>query len=676
MVKITIDAREYEVIPSLTVLQACKYLSIEIPHFCYHDRLDIAGNCRMCLVELDKAPKLIASCAVQVTENMVIHTRSAKVIEARKGVMEFLLINHPLDCPICDQGGECDLQDQAVAYGMGLGRFNFPKRAIEEKNFGPLIKTHMTRCIHCMRCIRFLDDIAGVRDLGSIYRGEDMEIDTYIERGIKSELSGNIIDLCPVGALTSKPYAFTARPWELSHCETIDVLDATGSAIRIDTRGREIMRILPRVHEEINEEWLSDKARFSYDGLKKKRLDRPYLRTEGILRETTWQQALQAAADKLLTTKKIGAIAGDLSDCEAMFCLKELFNNLGSNAIECRQDNAKLSTKIRGHYLFNTTIADIEKADLCFLIGTNPRIEAPIINARIRKRYVESTVDKNFLIANLGPKIDLGYEYVSLGQDIHILEEIYNDQHSFAKQLTRAQHAMLILGQEVLTRTDGASILYLASKIAEKYQMIRNDWNGFNILHTSAARVGGLEIGFTQGDKLNIHDLLASDLDVLYLLNADDFDINAIDENVFVIYQGHHGDHSAYRADIILPGATYAEKDAIYVNTEGRAQYAYAAVSPPGLARIDWQIICDLARYVVKDLDYKNIEEIREKLAKQSPCFAHVNNIVPSKWQSLSKPKKYFLNASSIVLKQNNFYTANSISRASQIMTQCAAELL
>ncbi|HJN26228.1 MAG TPA: NADH-quinone oxidoreductase subunit NuoG, partial [Rhodospirillales bacterium] len=540
MPKLTIDGIEVEVENGLTVLQACEQVGIEIPRFCYHERLTIAGNCRMCLVEMERAPKPVASCAMPVGEGMVITTNSPAVKKMRQGVMELLLINHPLDCPICDQGGECDLQDQTVGYGFDRSRFTEEKRSVKDKTFGPLIRAMMTRCIHCTRCIRFSSEVAGVPEMGATGRGEHMEVGTYVEKALTSELSGNMIDLCPVGALTSNPYAFNARPWELEKTESIDVMDAVGSNIRIDAKGPEVMRIMPRLNEDVNEEWISDKSRFACDGLKRQRLDTPYVRRDGKLEPATWDEAFSAIADKVkgMDGSKFAAIAGDLACAESMTALKDLTMAVGSKNIDCRQDGAKLDASCRGGYVFNTTIAGIEEADACLIIGTNTRKEAPIVNARLRKRYLMG----GFSAGMVGENVDLTFSCENLGAGTDTLSEIAEDKHSFAKVLEKARNPMLILGQGALTRSDGAAVLALARQIAEDNGMISDDWNGFNVLHTAAARVGGLDLGLTTGDVGSILDGCGSgSVEVVYLLGADEIDTNKLGK-AFVIYQGHHGD--------------------------------------------------------------------------------------------------------------------------------------
>lgn len=669
MPKLTIDGHEIEVENGTTVLQACEQLGIEVPVFCYHSRLAIAGNCRMCLVEMEKSPKPIASCAMPAGEGMVIKTNTPLVEKARKGNLEFLLINHPLDCPICDQGGECDLQDITMAYGGGGSRFQENKRAVAEKSFGPLIKTTMTRCIHCTRCVRFMEDVAGVVDIGAINRGEEMEITTYLGKAVDSELSGNVIDLCPVGALTSKPYAYRGRSWELKKTESIDVMDAVGSAVRVDSRGTEVMRILPRLNEDVNEEWISDKTRFACDGLKRQRLDRCYVRKKGKLQEATWDEALLTVARKLKTTapEKIGAIAGDLCDGESMVALKDLMGSLGVSNLDCRQDGAFLDAQVRASYLFNTTIAGIDQADLCLLIGTNPRVEAPIINARLRKRYLTGEL-KMYLI---GEKCDLTYPYDFCGNSPMPLKEILDGTHRFAKALKTAKRPMVIVGQGALRRSDAPALLDSLRQIMDKYNFIQPDWNGFNVLHTAAARVGGLDLGFVpQAGGLNAAQMTEGNLEVLYLLGADEIPLTNMPDT-FVIYQGHHGDAGAHRADVIFPGAAYTEKSGVYVNTEGRVQHTELAIFPPGDAREDWKILRALSEKVGKNLPYDTLAGVRARLAAVNPVFGGPERTA-APWGKFGTKGKIqempFVNAIA------NFYQTDSISRVSETMAKCMAE--
>jgi NADH-quinone oxidoreductase subunit G len=671
LVKLTIDSQETEVPAGTTVLQACQGLGIEIAHFCFHERLAIAGNCRMCLVEQERAPKPIASCAMPVAEGMVILTQSEKAKKARHGVMEMLLINHPLDCPICDQGGECDLQDQAMAYGFDRGRYEEEKRAVADKDFGPLVATSMTRCIHCTRCIRFLTEIAGIEELGATGRGEDMEIGTYIERALGSELSGNIIDLCPVGALTSKPYAFNARSWELRNTESIDVLDAVGSNIRIDSRGARILRVLPRLNEAVNEEWISDKTRFAVDGLVRRRLDRPYIRRGGRLVEAEWREALDLVADRLKVTpgERIAAIAGDLCDAEAMFALKHLLGDLGSPHLDCRQDGAKLGGGSRAGYLFNTTIAGIEQADACLLIGTNPRWEAPLVNARLRKRYLQG----GFKIAAIGPALDLTFPVESLGNGGETLTALAQGDHAWAERLKGTKAPMLILGQGALARPDGALVLGAARALAESL-MLRDAWNGFNVLHRAAARVAGLDLGFLPGEGgRDVAEMLAGcrsgDIEVLYLLGADELDL-ANTGSAFVVYHGHHGDRGAGRADVVLPGAAYTEKDGTYVNTEGRAQLGRRAVFPPGEAREDWAILRALSGALGKPLPYDSLNELRREMRLAYPTLGEIDTVAKAEWGEfgLAGP----IAATPLTYPIADFYQTDPISRASPTMAECS----
>ncbi|MDJ0950407.1 MAG: NADH-quinone oxidoreductase subunit NuoG [Alphaproteobacteria bacterium] len=672
MPKLTIDGTEIEVEDGITVLQACEAAGAEIPRFCFHERLSIAGNCRMCLVEMEKAPKPVASCAMPAADGMVVHTNSPVARKAREGVMEFLLINHPLDCPICDQGGECDLQDQSMAYGTGFSRFHENKRAVKDKDLGPLVKTIMTRCIHCTRCIRFATEIAGVEELGATGRGEQMEVGTYIERALTSELSGNIIDLCPVGALTSKPYAFTARSWELNKTESIDALDAVGSNIRVDARGAEVMRILPRLHEDVNEEWISDKTRFAYDGLRRQRLDRPYVRENGKLREADWREAFDAIAARLegVAGTRLAAIAGDLADAEAMFALKELMAGLGSPHLDCRQDGAQIDPAARAGYLFNTTIAGIEQADACLLIGTDPRWEAPLVNARVRKRWLMG----GFKVGLVGVPRELAYPAEHLGAGPQTLGEIAAGQHGFAQVLKDAARPMLILGQGALARPDGAAVLGLARAIADTTGMVADGWNGFNMLHTAAARVGGLDLGLVPGEGgRDVAGILAGaqsgEIEMVYLLGADEIDMQGL-ADAFVIYQGHHGDAGAHRADVILPGAAYTEKSATYVNTEGRVQRTSLAVFPPGDAREDWKILRALSQVLGRTLPFDTVGQLRHRMAAANPVFGEMDVVQSAPWQAFGGDPKAVSDAP-FGRRIENFYMTDPISRASETMAQC-----
>ena len=671
MPKLTIDGIEIEVEPGTSILQACEQLGIEIPRFCYHERLSVPANCRMCLVEMERAPKPVAACAMPCGDGMVVKTNTEVVHKARKGVMEFLLINHPLDCPICDQGGECDLQDQAMAYGFDRGRYGENKRAVKDKYMGPLIRTEMTRCIHCTRCIRFINEVAGVPDLGAVYRGEHMEITTFVEKAIGSELSGNLADVCPVGALLSKPYAFTARPWELRKTETIDVLDAVGSNIRVDTRGPEVMRVLPRVNEDVNEEWIGDKTRFAYDGLKRQRLDRPYVRRDGKLQPATWAEAFQAIAAKVkgVAGNRIAAIAGDLADTESMLALKELLAGLGSANIDCRQDGALFDTSARAGYLFNSGIAGIERADVILLVGTNPRWEGTIVNARIRKRYLMGGLK----VAVIGEARELTYPYSHLGTGTDALRQLLDGSHAFADVLRGAKNPMIILGAGAFRRKDGAAVQAAVRKLAETYNVVQEGWNGFNVLHSAASRVGGLDIGFLPGENGRstagiLEGAGKGEIDVVFLLGADEIDTAALGK-AFVVYQGHHGDKGAHRADVILPGAAYTEKNAIYVNTEGRPQQARLATFPPGEAREDWKILRALSEQLGHKLPYDSLAQLRRRLAEVNPVFAAVGAVTPAPWAPFGSEGA--LDAAPFQSQVANYYMTDPISRASVTMARC-----
>ncbi len=672
MAKVTIDGIEVEVPNGSNVLQACEAAGIEVPRFCYHERLSVAGNCRMCLVEIEKAPpKPFASCAYPVNDGMVVHTDTPMVRAARRGVMEFLLINHPLDCPICDQGGECDLQDQAVGYGSDTSRYHENKRAVVNPDLGPLVKTVMTRCIHCTRCIRFSTEIAGVPEMGATARGESMAVGTYVEKALSSELSGNLIDICPVGALTSKPYAFTARPWELKKTDSIDVLDAVGSAIRIDTRGAEVLRILPRLNEDVNEEWLADKSRFALDGLKRRRLDTPWIKRDGKLVRASWPEALAAIADKMagLPGDRIGAVAGDLADAEAMIALKDVLASVGSQNLDCRQDGAALDPQRREFYTFNTSIAGIEEADALLIIGANPRHEAPLVNARIRKRVLAG----GFKVAAIAAPMDLTYKVELLGSSPADLTALLDGSHPFAATLKAAKKPMLILGQGALARADGAAVLAAAWKLASDCNMLTPEWNGFNVLHTAAARVGALELGFATGKTLS--QMLGGGVDLLWLLGADEFDTSKIGPNTFVVYQGHHGDKGAACADVILPGAAYTEKTATYISTEGRVQRTELALFPPGEAREDWKIIRAFSAMIDKPLPYDTLPAVRARLAAVNPVFERRDHLPRFGCSDLTAPSgdATALTSAPFVPAIANYYMTDPISRASATMAACTA---
>jgi NADH-quinone oxidoreductase subunit G len=680
MSKIIIDGKELDVPPELTLLQACELAGAEIPRFCFHERLSIAGNCRMCLVEVKGGPpKPTASCAMAVRdlrpgpkgEPPVVETRSPMAVKARHGVMEFLLINHPLDCPICDQGGECDLQDQAMAYGVDKSRYSENKRAVEDKYIGALVKTSMNRCIHCTRCVRFTTEVAGVSELGAIGRGEDMEITTYLERAMTSELQGNVVDLCPVGALTSKPYEFHARPWELSKTQSIDVMDALGSAIRVDARGREVLRILPRVNDLVNEEWISDKTRHVADGLRTQRLDRPFVRRNGKLVAASWNEAFAAIAAKVsgLPPARLGAIAGDLCAVEDMFALKLLMEKLGSANIDGRQDGAMLDPALgRASYLFNATIAGIEQADALLIVGADPRHEASVLNARIRKRWRMG----NFPIGLIGEPVDLTYDYQYLGAGPQTLADIAAGK-GFGEILAKAKHPLVIVGQGALARADGKAVLALAAQAAVAGGAIAEGWNGFSVLHTAASRVGGLDIGFVPGEGGLAAAAMAAPgaLDVVFLLGADEIDVAP---GAFAVYIGTHGDRGAHRADVILPAATYTEKSGTYVNTEGRVQMADRAGFPPGQAREDWAILRALSDVLGARLPFDSLAGLRAKLYAAYPHLAEIEAVAPADPAAVRA-----LAAAATVSDApfrsplGDFYLTNPIARASAVMAQCSA---
>ncbi|MCJ9428731.1 NADH-quinone oxidoreductase subunit NuoG [Kordiimonas marina] len=669
MPTLTIDGQEVTVEPGTTVLQACEEVGVEVPRFCYHERLSIAGNCRMCLVDMERSPKPIASCAMPAGDGMVIHTNTERVKKAREGVMEFLLINHPLDCPICDQGGECDLQDEAMAFGRGQSRFHENKRAVEDKYMGPLISTTMTRCIHCMRCVRFSEEVAGVDNMGSIWRGEHTEVTTYLEGLLDSEMSGNVVDLCPVGALTSKPYAFTARSWELKHIESIDVMDAVGSNISVDVRGAAVMRITPRLHEDVNEEWISDKSRFVYDGLRKRRLDRAYARKNKKLAEVSWADAFDTIKKKLKGVKgdEIAAIVGDMADMESMLALKDLMAALGSKRVEARQDGAALDASVRAGYLMNSGIAGVEEADFLLLVGSNPRAEAPIVNTRIRK----AVRHMGLKVAAIGAPTDLTYDVDELGDDASVLDAILGGKHEVAKAMKAAKKPMIIVGQGALAREDGAAILKAARDIADKF-CVKDGWNGFNVLHTAAARVGALDLGLTTdgGVKQILADAEAGKLKAVFLLGADEFDTAAL-KNVFTVYMGTHGDEGVKNADVILPAAAYTEKDGTYINTEGRVQRTEKAVFAPGDAREDWTIFRALSDVLGHTLPYNSLGELRARLETVAPATASLDQKPTEAWGDFGTKGK--IEAGAIAPAIDNFYLTNPIARASEIMADCIA---
>ena len=678
MTKLIIDGKEIDVPAEYTLLQACEAAGAEIPRFCYHERLSIAGNCRMCLVEVKGGPKPVASCAWGVRdcrpgpkgEPPEISTRSPMVKKAREGVMEFLLINHPLDCPICDQGGECDLQDQAMGYGVDTSRFAENKRAVEDKYLGALVKTSMTRCIQCTRCVRFSAEICGTPEMGATGRGEDMEITTYLEQALTSELQGNLVDICPVGALTSKPYAFAARPWELGKTQSVDVMDGIGSAIRVDTRGREVMRILPRVNEAVNEEWISDKTRHIVDGLRTQRLDRPYLRENGKLRPASWQEAFAAIAAKAshLHGARIGAIAGDLAAVEEMFALKELLAKLGSTHLAVQGGEAFDAGAGRGSYIFNPTIAGIEQADALLIVGSNPRREGTLLNARIRKRWRTGQLK----VGVIGPKADLTYDYDHIGAGTDSLSDLAAGKHSFAEVLKNAKNPIVLVGGAGLARPDGAAVLSLAARLALDIGAITDGWNGFGVLQETASRVGALDVGFAPSGGLSIAQMTTfGALDILFLLGADE---TKAPDGTFVVYIGTHGDRGAHRADVILPGAAYTEKSGIYVNTEGRVQMANRAAFPPGEAREDWAIIRALSDVLGKKLPYDSLAQLRQAMFKAAPHLMRLDQIEPGKPDDVKALAGRGGNVDKAAFKPaiEDFYMTNPIARASAVMAECS----
>jgi NADH-quinone oxidoreductase subunit G len=661
--KIIVNNKEVEFEEGMTILQACELAGAEIPRFCYHERLSIAGNCRMCLVEMEKSLKPVASCAMPAVDGMKIKTNTSFVEKARKGVMEFLLANHPLDCPVCDQGGECDLQDQSLFYGLDNSRYTENKRQVKEKYMGPLIKTEMTRCIHCTRCIRFATEIAGIPELGAVGRGEDMEITTYLEKSMESELSANVIDLCPVGALTSKPYAFEARPWDLKKTETIDVMDAVGSNIRVDTYGWEVKRILPRVNEDINEEWISDKTRYACDGLLKQRLDTPYIRENGRLKKSSWSQTLKLLITKLKSfdPNEIAGLVGDLADLEMIYCFKSFFEkSLGSTNLECRQDKIYINPEERMNYIFNSSIKGIEDSDLILLVGTNPRLEATILNARIRKAYINSRL-KIYSIGNPG---DLTYPYQNIGSNTSVIKEIVSDSHEISSKIKKSKKPLVIIGESALYGKAGQYVFETLKNFLFSNNFIKKEWNALNILTQQASRVGAIDLGIhsiNEKENFSFFDKLDNDdFKFLYLLGVDNINFDKKDK--FVVYQGSHGDKGAEIADIILPGAAYTEKNGLFVNLEGKLQNAYKASYPPGDAREDWVIFKDLATMMKKPLEYNNVKYLRESINKKiQQKIDHVVN----------KTNSIDFVDENISIKSIDYYHTNPIARSSKVMSEC-----
>ena len=663
MPKIIVNNKEVEFEEGMTILQACELAGAEIPRFCYHERLSIAGNCRMCLVEVEKSLKPVASCAMPAIEGMKIKTNTPFVEKARKGVMEFLLANHPLDCPVCDQGGECDLQDQSLFYGLDNSRYTENKRQVQEKYMGPLIKTEMTRCIHCTRCIRFATEVAGIPELGAVGRGEDMEITTYLEKSMESELSANVIDLCPVGALTSKPYAFEARPWDLKKTETIDIMDAVGSNIRVDTYGWEVKRVLPRVNEDINEEWISDKTRYACDGLLKQRLDTPYIRENGRLQKSSWSQTLKLLVTKLKSfdPNEVAGLVGDLADLEMIYSFKSFFEkSVGSKNLECRQGKIYINPQERMNYIFNSSINGIEDSDFILLVGTNPRLEATILNTRIRKAYINNRL-KIYSIGNPG---DLTYPYQSIGSNTSVIREIVSGSHEISGKIKKSKKPLVIIGESALYEKTGQYVFETLKSFLFSNNFIRKDWNALNILNQQASRVGAIDLGvYSINEKENFlffDKLDNNDFKFVYLLGADNINFDKKDK--FVVYQGSHGDKGAEIADIILPGAAYTEKNGLFVNLEGKLQNAYKASYPPGDAREDWIIFKDLAKMMKKPLEYNNVKYLRESINKD--IQQKINNVV-------NKTNEIDFVDENISIKPIDYYYTNPIARASKIMGEC-----
>jgi len=663
MPKIIVNNKEIEFEEGMTILQACEVAGAEIPRFCYHERLPIAGNCRMCLVEMEKSSKPVASCAVPAAEGMNIKTNTQFVDKARKGVMEFLLANHPLDCPVCDQGGECDLQDQSLFYGLDMSRYSENKRQVKEKNMGPLIKTQMTRCIHCTRCVRFATEVAGLPELGAIGRGEDMEITTYLEKAMESELSANVIDLCPVGALTSKPYAFEARPWELKKTETIDVMDAVGSNIRVDAYGWEIKRVLPRINESINEEWISDKTRYACDGLLKQRLDSPYIRENGKLQKTSWNNVYKLLINKIksFNADEIGGIVGDLADLEMIYSFKTFFEKcINSKNFECRENKTYINPNERINYIFNSSINGIEESDMILLIGANPRLEATILNARIRKGYVKN----NLKVYSIGDPGDLNYPYEIIGTSTSIIKEIVSGEHNISDKIKKSSKPIIIIGESALNNNAGKYIFESIKQFLYENNLIKKDWNALNILTQNASRVGATDLGLysiTSNDNFDFFTKLKNDkFKLLYLLGADNINLDKKDK--FIVYQGSHGDKGAEFADIILPGAAYTEKNGLFVNLEGKLQKSYKASYPPGDAKEDWIIFKELAKLMKKDLGFSDFDSLRDLIIKS---IENKSNTIKDKKVNFDFYEKQ------VLVKPIDYYYTNAIARSSKVMSDC-----
>lgn len=670
-IEVFVDGYPVKIPKGFTVLQACEVAGVDIPRFCYHSRLSIAGNCRMCLVEVEKSPKPVASCAMPALPGMKIKTDTPVAKKAREGVMEFLLMNHPLDCPICDQGGECDLQDQSMAFGSDRGRFTDVKRSVVDKNLGPLVKTVMTRCIQCTRCVRFATEVAGVQDLGMLGRGSGEEIGTYVEKLMTSELSGNVIDICPVGALTSKPFAFKARNWELKGTESIDVTDAVGSNIRIDSRGPEVMRIVPRLNEDINEEWISDKTRFCYDGLKRQRLNDPMIRdADGRFKAVSWHDALSIVAEIVHQVKpeEIVGIAGKLSDAESMMALKDLLNRMGSNNVWCEGNGMTPNADLRYRYLMNSSISGLEKADVFLLVGTQPRVEAAMVNARIQKTVRAS----NAKVGYIGPATDFNYDCEHLGTGPQTLTDIAEDRHPFSSAIKNAKNPAIIVGAGLFDRDDKNAVFSAVEAIAKSGNVVRSDWNGLNFLLLNAAQAAALDLGLIpESDKC------IESAKFVYLMGADDLNVEKVPKDAFVVYQGHHGDHGVYRANVILPSAAFSEKEGTYENTEGCTQQTLPAVPTVGDARDDWKIIRALSEVAGVRLPYDTLGAIRSRIRTVAPNLLHMDEREPATFGPSLQPEcAEKMSSTPFKSTIENFYMTDSITRASKIMAQCSAMLL
>ena len=676
MPTITIDDKKVEFENGMTIMQACELAGAEIPRFCYHEKLSIAGNCRMCLVEMEKAPKPVASCAMPAGDGMIIKTNSENVQKARKGVMEFLLINHPLDCPICDQGGECDLQDQAMHYGFDKSRYEENKRAVKNKHMGPLVSTIMTRCIHCTRCVRFSTEVAGVDDLGLLGRGENAEITTYLEKTIESELSGNVIDLCPVGALTSKPYAFKSRPWELTKTETYDVLDGIGSSIRVDTRGKQVLRVLPLINEDTNEEWINDKTRFAIDGLTRQRLDKVYIKENNKLNLSDWDTALNKIKNEINKRgkNKTISLSGKFTDAETIISSKLFSRGLGSNLYDCRFDNAQIIHGESESYKFNSSIQEVENADAILLVGSNPRWEASVLNARIRKAYINN----NCKIGLVGPILNLNYPYIQISKSLTSLNDILDNKSEFSKVFYNAKHPLIIIGTSAINNDQGSSIIKVCAEIAKKLPNYSNSFNPLNILNQDISRVGSLELGFVNKDfdcdfKKKLKEKIIKNKPVVFLLGLDEVDSKSL-EGSFVVYIGHHGDINAQDADVILPTPAYTEKSSTFMNIEGRLIQTSRCHNPLGDAKEEWKIFRVLSDLLDCDIEFNNLNDVRKKLVDYNKNFIELLELKSS--SNLSFASKEHIKEHNLSYNITNFYMNDSISRSSETMAKCTKEIL